>query len=90
MTGAQRQEQARQLIACWIEPHPRKGGAAEARLKGSKISVWAVIGQLRAEGRDVPRVAEDYGIPEEAVEAALAYYAQHRAVIAERLVANEP
>lgn len=83
-------EEAQQLIARWIEPHPRKRGSAEARLKGSKIAVWAVIGQLRAEGRSVPRVAEDYGLPEEAVEAALAYYQQHRAVIDERLVANEP
>ncbi len=82
------QEQAQQLIARWIEPHPWKGSAAEARLKESKISVWAIIGQLRAEGRDVQRVAEDYLIPVEAVEAALAYYQQHRAVIDDRLVAN--
>ena len=82
------QEQAQQLIARWIEPHPRKGSAAEARLKDAKIAVWAIVGQLRAEGRDVPRVAEDYGIPVETVEAALAYYHQHRAVIDDRLRAN--
>ncbi len=82
------QEQAQQLIARWIEPHPYKRSAAEARLKESKISVWAIIGQLRAEGRDVQRVAEDYLIPVEAVEAALAYYQQHQAVIDDRLVAN--
>ena len=82
------QEQSQQLIARWIEPHPWKGSAAEARLKDSKISVWAIIGQLRAEGRDVPRVAEDYDIPVEAVEAALAYYREHRAVIDDRLRAN--
>ena len=80
-----RQEQARQLVARWIEPHPSKGSAAEARLKDSKIAVWAIVGQLRAEGRDVPRVADDYGIP---VEAVLAYYDQHRAVIDDRLRAN--
>ena len=83
-----RQEPAQQLVARWIEPHPWKGSAAEARLKDSKIAVWAIIGQLRAEGRDVPRVAEDYEIPVEAVEAALAYYHQHRAVIDDRLRAN--
>ncbi len=82
------QEQPQQLIARWIEPHPWKGSAAETRLKESKISVWAIIGQLRAEGRDVQRVAEDYLIPVEAVEAALAYYQQHQAVIDDRLVAN--
>ncbi len=82
------QEQAQQLIARWIEPHPWKGSAAEARLKDSKIAVWAIIGQLGAEGRDVQRVAEDYLIPVEAVEAASAYYQRHRAVIDDRLVAN--
>ncbi len=82
------QEQTRQLVARWIEPHPSKGSAAEARLKDSKIAVWAIIGQLRAEGRDVPRVAEDYEIPVEAVEAALAYYDRHRAVIDDRLSTN--
>ena len=82
------QQQGQQLIARWIEPHPSKGSAAEARLKDSKIAVWAIIGQLRAEGRDVPRVAEDYEVPVEAVEAAPAYYDQHRAVIDDRLRAN--
>ena len=82
------QEQAQQLITRWIEPHAWKGSAAEARLKDSKIAVWAIVGQLRAEGRDVPRVAEDYGIPVEAVEAALAYYHEHRAIIDDRLRAN--
>lgn len=83
------QQQSQQLIARWIEPHPWKGSAAEARLKESGISVWAIIGQLWAEGRDALRVAEDYEIPLEAVEAALAYYDQHRAVIDDRLAANE-
>ncbi len=82
------QEQARQLIARWIEPHPWKGGAAEARLKDSKISVWAIIGQLGGEDGDVRRVADDYDVPAEAVEAALAYYREHRAVIDDRLAAN--
>lgn len=84
------QEQVRQRIARWIEPHPPKRSAAEARLKGSMISVWAMIGQLRATDRDVPRVAKDYNIPLEAVEAALAYYEEHRAIIDDRLAANEP
>lgn len=81
--------QNQQIIARWIEPHPRKRGAEEARLKGSKVSVWAIIGQLRAEGRDVGRVAEDYNVPLGAVEAALAYYEQHQAAIDDRLAANE-
>jgi uncharacterized protein (DUF433 family) len=83
-------EQAQQLIARWIEPHPWKGSAAEARLAVSKIAVWAIVGQLRAAGRDAQTVADDFAIPPEAVEAALAYYEEHRAVIDDRLAANEP
>ena len=83
-------ESSQQLIARWIEPHPRKGSAAEARLKNSKIAVWAIVGQLRAAGRDVRGVAADYAIPQEAVQAALAYYDANRAVIDDRLAANEP
>ena len=88
MVGNADREQARQLIARWIEPHPWKGGAAEARLKVGKVSVWAIIGHLGGEDGDVRRVADDYDVPIEAVEAALAYYREHRAVIDDRLAAN--
>ncbi len=81
-------EQAQQLIARWIEPHPWKRGVAEARLKDSKIAVWAIVGQLGGEHGDVQRVAEEYNTSPEAVEAALAYYGEHRAEIDERLAAN--
>ncbi len=32
-------EQARQLIARWIEPHPWRGEAAEARLREGRVAV---------------------------------------------------
>ncbi len=82
------QEQPQQLIARWIEPHPWKRSVADARLKDYKIAVWALIGGLRMRGGDIAQAAEDYRIPREAMEAALAYYQQHRAVIDDRLVAN--
>ena len=82
------QDQTQQLIARWIEPHPWKGSAAEARLKDSKISVWAIIGHLGGDDGDLQQAADDYDIPVEAVEAAVAYYRQHRAAIDARLAQN--
>lgn len=81
-------EQERQLIARWIEPHPRKRGVEEARLKEFAIAVWALIGALRMYDGDVTQVARGYRIPPEAVEAAQAYYRHHRCAIDARLAAN--
>lgn len=81
-------EPAQELITRWIEPHPWKQGVEEARLRESKISVWALIGYLPMVGGDEARVAEDYLIPTEAVEAAVAYYRQHQAEIDARLASN--
>ena len=85
---AQEQSVPGELIAKWIRPHPWRRGAADARLVAPQISVWALIGYLHMVGGDVGRVAEDYQIPLEAVEAALAYYDQHAAEIRARLTAN--
>ncbi len=76
------------LITRHIEQHPRKHGVAEARLVDSKIAVWALVGYLRMVDGDVARVASDYDLPREAVEAALAYYRRHQAALDARLAAN--
>lgn len=81
-------EQEQQLFARWIEPHPRKRGVEEARLKGFAISIWALIGALRMHDGDMARVAQGYRVPPEAVEAAQAYYRRHRCAIDARLDAN--
>lgn len=85
------QTQARSdaLIAEYIEQHPDRPGKDEARLKQYGISVWAIIGHWRGDG-NAARVAADYEIPTEAVEAALAYYERHKAIIDNRLAANDP
>jgi uncharacterized protein (DUF433 family) len=75
-------------ITRYVEQHPRKRGEAEARLADSKIAIWALVGYLRMVDGDVDRVAADYDLPRDAVEAALAYYRQHRAAIDARLAAN--
>ena len=61
---------------------------SEARLRLSGTHVWAIVGYWRAVRGDVARVARDYGLPPEAVQAALAYYEQHKPVIDARLAAN--
>jgi uncharacterized protein (DUF433 family) len=81
-------EQDQELADRWIEPHPWKQGAAEARLRDSKIPVWAIVGYLRMVDGDAERTARDYRIPGEAVAAVLAYYRRHREAIDARLAAN--
>jgi uncharacterized protein (DUF433 family) len=81
-------EQDQQLMTRWIEPQPWKQDVAEARLRKSNISVWAIVGYLQMVDGDVERTARDYRIPGEAVEAVLAYYRQHREALDARLAAN--
>jgi uncharacterized protein (DUF433 family) len=52
------------------------------------VPIWAIVGHWRAVDEDGARVAQSYRIPREAVEAALAYYRRHAAVIDARLAAN--
>ncbi len=82
-------ERSQELIARWIEPHPRKGGLAEALVRDSSVPVWAIIGQLGGEAGDIAAAADAYDLPLEAVEAVLAYYRLHRGAIDDRLAANE-
>ncbi len=77
-----------ELIERWIEQSPRGPDPAEARLVEFGIPVWALVGYLEAVENDVARVADDYEVPREAVEAALAYYRWHREVIDARIAAN--
>jgi uncharacterized protein (DUF433 family) len=76
------------LIARYIEETPAKPGAADARLAGHGVPVWALIGYLPAVSNRTRQVAVDYDLPMEAVEAALAYYKLHEAVIDARIAAN--
>ncbi|MBI3978664.1 MAG: hypothetical protein HY331_10820 [Chloroflexi bacterium] len=56
-------------------------GPEEARLIGYGVSVWALLGYWHALDHDVDLVATDYDVPREAMEAALAYYGRHKALI---------
>ncbi len=50
--------------------------------------MWALIGYLGMVDGNADQVALDYVLPREAVEAALAYYRRHQAVIEARIAAN--
>ncbi len=48
-----------------------------------------LVGYWQGVEHDVTRVAHDYDIPQEAVEAALTYYERYKDLIDNRLDANE-
>jgi len=76
------------LIDNYIEPNPYKADESEAWLRESGVSVWALIEYWYGVNFDTARVAHDYALPIEAVEAALAYYRAHKAAIDARLAAD--
>jgi uncharacterized protein (DUF433 family) len=77
-----------ELIERYIEPNPHKPWASEARLIDYGVPVWALVGHMNAVYGEVAQVAKDYHLPEEAVEAALAFYRRHQGVIDARLEEN--
>ena len=77
-----------ELIERWIVEDPWHRGPADVKTTEG-VHVWALIGYLPAVNNDVERVAHDYDLPVEAVEAAIAYYRAHREVIDGRLAAND-
>jgi uncharacterized protein (DUF433 family) len=76
------------LIERYLEPNPNRPGPADWWLKDHGVSVWALVGEWLGVDHDVDRVADAYAVPREAVDAAIAYYRQHPAVIDARLAAN--
>jgi uncharacterized protein (DUF433 family) len=85
----QREREEQALIERHIAPDPAGRGPADAYLREYGTSVWALIGYLdRDAAGGVERVAADYEVPVEAVRAALAYFARHKAYIDARLRLN--
>lgn len=60
-------------------------GRADARLRESGVSVWAIVAFLRVYGNDIDKVAEHFGLSCEEVEAALAYYRRNTPYIDARV-----
>ncbi|MBI4494497.1 MAG: DUF433 domain-containing protein [Chloroflexi bacterium] len=84
----ERMEREEQLIAQYIEPNPHRPGVDEAWVGTYGVPVWALVGHWQAIGQDADQVAQDYEVPREAVEAALAYYRRHKEAIDARIAAN--
>ena len=76
------------LIERYVEPSPHKPGEAEARLRDYGVSVWALVEYWYGVDFDKAAVARDYELPPEAVDAALAYYKAHKALIDARIALN--
>lgn len=68
------------LIDRYIEPNPWGRGRYDAKLKEYGVSVWVLANRLRT-GTSVCDLAREYRLPEEAVEAAQAYYTANRELI---------
>ncbi len=75
------------LIVRHIEPNPNRPGLGEARLAHCGVSVRALVACLEAVNGDIARAAEDYALPREAVQAALAHYRRHQNLIDARISA---
>ena len=75
-------------VVTYVEPNPHRPGAANAWLVGYGVPVWALVGYLDVVNGDIRRIAKDYDVPLEAVEAAMLYYGQHKTAIDERIAAN--
>jgi uncharacterized protein (DUF433 family) len=71
-----------------LETDRYPGGRADARLREYGVPVWALIGQLRTLDGDLEQLAGDYELPQEEVEAALAYYRCNKEYIDARLLLN--
>jgi uncharacterized protein (DUF433 family) len=75
------------LIARYIRQDPYHPGRHEAivDLEDRSVSVWTIIGYLDSD-EGWRQAAADYDLPADALAAALAYYARHRALIDAKLL----
>jgi uncharacterized protein (DUF433 family) len=71
-----------------IEEDPARPGPAEARIAGTGLKVWALVGHWQAVGKDAHQVARDYELPLATVQIVLWYYAAHYRDINARIRRN--
>jgi len=78
------------LITRYIRPDSdfRVRHAARVYTEHRAPHVWALIGHLRG-GGGIAQTAAEYGLPEDAVVAAVAFYARHRPYIDAKLLLND-
>lgn len=78
-----------ELLGRYIEQDSHRPGADHARITDYGVSVRALITALSSGSICVGEVAKDYELPEEAVAAALLYYARHKDLIDARIAVSE-
>lgn len=78
---------AKQLIDQYVDPNPHGTGRQDAHLKVSGVSVWILVNRLLT-GTSIHDLAEEYHLPEQAVEAARAYYERYPELIDARILIN--
>lgn len=66
------------LIEREIAPDPDDPRPEQARLRGKRVHVWAIVGSLTADGSNGAAVADAYDVTPDAVLAARWYYLRHR------------
>jgi hypothetical protein len=91
------------LIPRYIVPDLDHPGEGNVLIQPGGISIWAISGSMKAEGTAenhpgyferfiddtvIRQTAADYGLPDDAVRAAVAYYYFHTALIDGRIDAN--
>jgi len=77
-------ETERATIDRYIEHDPQRPWE-DALMRENAVPVWAIVGYVLGTDGDCVKTANDYEIPVEAVDAALAYYQRHRTAIDARL-----
>ena len=76
-------------ITHYVEEDPLRPGPSHARLVEAGVEIWALVGYYQhAAGGDLERVARDYDVPAEAVQAALDYYRRHKKLIDAQIARN--
>lgn len=83
------QEDRAAIIARFIAKDPYDPEASRARVIGHGVSVLAIVTALLDAGGDMYVVAEEYGLPTDAVRAAVWYYDLNKAVIDARMLLDE-
>jgi uncharacterized protein (DUF433 family) len=58
----------------WLEPKPYKRHTRQLGIRGRNMVVWNLVGEVVVSGRTAQEVADDYGLPLDAVNEALDYY----------------
>ena len=79
-----------QLIEKHVDPdYDRYGGRADARMKVSGVSIWAIVTYLGIYDGDVGEVAGVQFCSQEEMDAALAYYRRNKKYVDARILLNE-